>query len=128
MKCAQIFELTASYIGEEKGALDFTELGRRLPPLLGAVVTELTELDKIISSNAEKDVPACGEIYDENDEFPLCDACAVLCALRLGVLLVADENPQLAAFLNTEYVRVRAAAVESVQAERHPITNVYSEI
>lgn len=126
MKCAQIFELAASYIGEEKGALDFAELGRRLPPMLGAVITELIPLDRAITSNTDGEYPPYGEFTD-GDEFPLCDACAVLCALRLGVLLIADENPQLAAFLNSEYMRVRSSALKGVLAQRHPITDVYPD-
>lgn len=124
MKCSDVFDLTAAYISEDTNAVDFAELGRRLPPLLGAVINEHIPLDRILT-NGDVNYPSMGEIRTADDVFPLCDDCAVLCALRLGMLLIADENPALAAFLSTEYARVSAVALTSVSAHRERIKDVY---
>ncbi len=124
MKCGDVFDLTAAYIGEDSKARDFTELGRRLPPMLGAVITEHIPLDRILTAS-ESLYPSMGQISSEDDVFPLCDECAVLCALRLGMLLIADENPQLASFLSSEYTRVRAASLSALSAYKHSIKDVY---
>ncbi len=124
MKCSDVFDLTASYIGEDRNAVDFSELGRRLPPMLGAVITEHIPLDKILS-DGQTPYPSMGEIRDGEDVFPLCDECAVLCALRLGMLLIADENPALGAFLSSEYSRVRGSALSALCADIESIKDVY---
>ncbi len=124
MKCADVFDLTAAYIGEDRNAVDFSELGRRLPPMLGAVITEHIPLDKILT-DGQTPYPSMGEIRDGEDVFPLCDECAVLCALRLGMLLIADENPALGAFLSSEYARMKAAALSTVSGDIGSIKDVY---
>lgn len=124
MKCGDVFDLTAAYIGEDTGAVDFAELGRRLPPMLGAVITEHIPLDRILT-DSETPYPSMGEISSKDDVFPLCDECAILCALRLGMLLIADENPQLASFLSTEYTRVRSVSLSAKSAYKHSIKDVY---
>ena len=124
MKCSDVFELTAAYIGEDTQAVDFSELARRLPPMLGAVISEHIPLDKILT-DGQTPYPAMGQIRDGEDVFPLCDECAVLCALRLGILLIADENPQLASFLSAEYTRVRTQTISAVSAQLERIKDVY---
>lgn len=127
MKCSDVFELAASYIGEDAEAVDFAELARRLPPMLGAVISEHIPLDKILT-DGQTPYPVMGQIRDGEDVFPLCDECAVLCALRLGILLIADENPELASFLSGEYTRVRSSALSSVSAHRESIKDMYPGI
>ncbi len=127
MKCSDVFELAASYIGEDTQAVDFSELARRLPPMLGAVIAEHIPLDKILT-DGQTPYPAMGQIRDGEDVFPLCDECAVLCALRLGILLIADENPELASFLASEYTRVRTSALSSAGAQTHTIKDMYPGI
>ena len=124
MKCSDVFDLTASYIGEDRNAVDFTELSRRLPSMLGAVITEHIPLDKILTDGVTP-YPAMGQIRDGEDVFPLCDECAVLCALRLGMLLIADENPALGAFLSAEYSRVRGSVLSALSADKESIKDVY---
>lgn len=127
MKCSDVFDLAAAYIGEDRSSSDFAELARRLPPMLGAVVSEHIPLDKILT-DGQTPYPAMGQIRDGEDVFPLCDECAVLCALRLGILLIADENPELASFLLSEYTRVRSSALSSVSAQTEKIKDVYPGI
>ncbi len=127
MTYGQVFELAAAYIGEDTKAFDFSEFARRLKPLVKSVVSELIPLDKILTENGGKTYNNDWDTFNEDDGFPLCCQCASLCAIRLGILLIADENPPLAGFLNTEYVRVRQESLKSVQATLEDITDVYSD-
>lgn len=127
MTYGQVFDLAAAYISEDADAVDFSELARRLPPLVKSVVSELIPLDKILTEDSGKTYNNDWESIDAEDDFPLCCQCASLCAIRLGILLIADENPALAGFLNTEYVRVRQEAIRSVRATLEDITDVYSD-
>lgn len=127
MTFGQVTRLAASYIGEDADALDFEELGRRVPPLLQSAVNELIPLDMILTGKQEQAYNDIGDVNDENGVLPFGSACCTLCALRLAILLVCDENTELAAFLNTEYVRVKSEALGALGATVETVVNVYRD-
>ena len=111
MLLSDIYETAAALISEQPDGADNTDLRERAVYLLYQTVSELIPLDRAATCG-ENDYPSGFSGLDE--EFPLCDGLAHICAYKLAYLLAADENTVLYQVLRAEYENAKRSFISSL--------------
>ena len=122
MLLSDIYDTAAALISEQPDGADNADLCEKAPYLLFQIISELTPLDNA-ATGEERDYPA--EISSLDDDFPLCDGLAHVCAYKLAYLLTADENSALYSVLRAEYENAKKRFVQSLSAAVSGTKNVY---
>ena len=122
MLLSDIYNTGAALISEQPDGADNADLQSRAAYLLFQIISELVPLDRA-ATGGECDYPTSPCSLD--DEFPLCDGLAHVCAYKLAYLLVSDENTVLGAALKAEYENAKRNFINSLPADVMRITEVY---
>jgi len=111
MLLSDIYSAAAALISEQPDGADNADLRERAVYLLYQTVSELTPLDRA-ATGEDKEYPSAFSGLDE--EFPLCDGLAHVCAYKLAYLLAADENTALYQVLRAEYENAKRTFISSL--------------
>ena len=127
MQCKYIFRSALKLLGEIGNETDNPDYTDRAPYIIAAFISEAFDADKkyrIAHGLDEADEP--DQVYiDLDDEFPLCDKLAPMCAFYLASLLIADENPEISESYYDRYCDSISSFIASLPTRAESIKNIY---
>ena len=127
MQCKDIFRSALKLLGEignETNNPDYTD---RAPYIIAAFVSETFDTDrKIRLAHGLEEADEPSQVYiDLDDDFPLSDRLAPMCAFYLASLLIADESPELSESYYDRYCDSISTLIASLPANTEGIKQIY---
>ena len=127
MQCKHILRSALKLLGEVGGETDNPDYTERAPYIIAAFVSEAYNADERyrIAHGLDKS-PEPDQVYvDLDDEFPLCDRLAPMCAFYLASLLIADESPELSESYYDRYCDSISSFLYSLPAKAECIKQIH---
>ncbi len=127
MQCKDIFRSALKLLGEigdETNNPDYTD---RAPYIIAAFVSEAFDTDrKFRLAHGLEDATESDRVYiDLEDDFPLCDRLAPMCAFYLASLLIADESPELSESYYDRYCDSISKLIASLPSRTEGIKQIH---
>ena len=126
MQCKHIFRSALKLLGEVGNESDNPDYSDRAPYIIAAFVSEAFDADKkfrLAHGLGEADEP--NQVYiDLEDEFPLSDRLAPICAFYLASILISDENPEISESYYDRYCDSISSFIASLPAKVESIKEI----